>query len=99
MPPWTRVACALAAFPAGWAVREAAGGALGGIVVLALIAVCAAGLPRRQALWIAAIGILCFVAVHLVAAATSIYVGLATGAVAFAVACGRWHASPAPSSP
>lgn len=89
MPPWIRLACALAAFPAGWAVREAAGGAAGGLVVLALIAVCAFGLPRRAAVMVVLAGIGCFVAVHLIAAATTIYVGLAAGAVAFAGICAR----------
>lgn len=81
--------CALVAFPAGWAVREAAGGAAGGVVVLALIALCAAGLPRRTAAIVAAAGILCFVGVHLVAAVSTIYVGLATGALLFALASSR----------
>jgi hypothetical protein len=89
VPTWIRLLSALAAFPAGWAVREAAGGAAGGLVVLALIAACAWGLPRRPALAVVAAGILCFVAVHLIAAATSIYVGLAIGAILFAVACAR----------
>jgi hypothetical protein len=89
VPTQIRLVCALAAFPAGWAVREAAGGAAGGVVVLALIGACAWGLPRRTALLVAGTGILCFVAVHLIAAVTSIYVGLATGAVLFAVACAR----------
>ncbi|MCW2989451.1 MAG: hypothetical protein JWM73_45 [Solirubrobacterales bacterium] len=93
MPRWTRLLCALAAFPAGWAVREAAGGAVGGIVVLALIGACAWGLPRRPALTIVALGILCFVAVHLIAAVTTIYAGLATGALLFALASGRCLAS------
>lgn len=87
MPTWIRLPCALAAFPAGWAVREAVGGAAGGIVVLALIAACAWGLARRSAVVVVLAGILCFVAVHLVAAITSIYVGLAVGAVAFAAVC------------
>ncbi|MFL5843908.1 MAG: hypothetical protein ACJ762_04375 [Solirubrobacteraceae bacterium] len=85
----SRLACALIAFPAGWAVREAAGGAAGGVIVLGLIGLCAWGLPRRTAATVVVAGILCFVAVHLVAAVTSIYVGLATGALLFAVACGR----------
>ena len=89
MPPWTRVVCALSAFPAGWAVREAAGGAAGGVVVLALIGACAWGLPRKRAAFVAVAGVLCFVAVHLIAAVTSIYVGLAIGAVLFALACSR----------
>lgn len=89
MPPWIRLSCALAAFPAGWLVREAAGGAAGGVVVLALIGACALGLPRRTALLVAFTGILCFVAVHLIAAATSIYAGLATGSLLFAIVCAR----------
>lgn len=89
MPPWTRLICAVVAFPAGWAVREAAGGAAGGVVVLALIGACAWGLPRRTAALVILAGVLCFVAVHLVAAGTSIGVGLAAGAAAFAVVCGR----------
>lgn len=93
MAPWIRLACALLAFPAGWAVREAAGGGAGGVVVLALIGACAAGLPARRAAALVAAGILCFVAVHLIAAATSIYAGLAIGALLFAVVSWRWHAS------
>jgi hypothetical protein len=77
------VASALLAFPAGWAVRELAGGAVGGIVVLALIGICALGLPRPRAIAVVATGIACFVAVHLIAAATAIYAGLALGAVLF----------------
>jgi len=84
-----RLACALAAFPAGWAVREAAGGAAGGAVVLGLIAVCAFGLPRRAATLTAAAGVACFVLVHLVAAVTTVYVGLATGALLFALVGSR----------
>ena len=84
-----RLACALAAFPAGWAVREAAGGAAGGVVVLALIALCALGLPRRTAALVAAAGIGCFVLVHLVAAVLTVYVGLATGALLFALVGSR----------
>ena len=91
MPPWIRLLCALAAFPAGWAVREAAGGAAGGVVVLALIAAAAAGLPRRAAIGVMATGVVCFVAVHLLAAATTVYVGLATGALLFALASRRWE--------
>ncbi|MDX6665108.1 MAG: hypothetical protein QOG68_1314 [Solirubrobacteraceae bacterium] len=93
MPPWTRLACALAAFPAGWATREAAGGAAGGVVVLALIGLSATGLPARRAAGLIAAGILCFVAVHLIAAVTTVYVGLAIGALLFAVASRRWHAT------
>ena len=90
-----RTVCALAAFPAGWAVREAAGGALGGIVVLGLICACAAGLPRRSASVVVALGIACFVAVHVVAAVTAISVGLGVGALAFAAVGSRtWQTSP-----
>lgn len=88
-----RVACALAAFPVGWAVREAAGGAVGGVVVGGLIALCAAGLPRRRAAAVVLSGLACFAAVHLIARATSVYAGLAAGAVLFALACARWAAS------
>lgn len=84
MPTRLRLLCALAAFPAGWAVREAAGGAAGGAVVLALVGACALGLPARRAALVVAVGLACFVAVHLLAAATSIYVGLAAGAALFA---------------
>lgn len=84
MPAGLRFLCALAAFPAGWAVREAAGGAAGGLVVLALIAACAWGLERRRALVVVATGVVCFVGVHLLAAVTTIYAGLATGALLFA---------------
>ncbi len=87
MPTWIRPACALAAFPAGWTVREGAGGAAGGVVVLALIAACAWGLPQRSAVVVVAAGILCFVAVHLIAAVTSIYTGLAVGSLAFLFVC------------
>ena len=93
----TRLACALLAFPAGWIMREIAGGAAGGVVVLAAIAACAWGLPRRAAALVVALGVACFVVVHLVAAATSIYVGLATGAVLFALACARCQGSAAPA--
>jgi predicted tellurium resistance membrane protein TerC len=89
VPPWIRIVCALAAFPAGWAVREAAGGAAGGVVVVALIGACAHGLARRRAITVAVAGVLCFVGVHLIAAATSIYAGLAVGGVLFA-AIGWW---------
>ena len=89
MPPGLRIACALAAFPSGWAVREAAGGAAGGVVVLALIAAAALGLPRPTAAVVVAAGVLCFVAVHLIAAATAIYAGLAIGAILFALVCAR----------
>ncbi len=91
MATWIRLACALAAFPAGWAVREAAGGAAGGAVVLALIGACAVGLPVRRAAGLVTTGIACFVAVHLIAAATTVYIGLATGALLFAVLCRRWE--------
>ena len=89
MPPRIRLACALTAFPAGWGVREAAGGAVGGIVVLGLIAVCAHGLPLRRAAAVALAGVACFVLVHLIAAATTVYVGLATGALLFAAVGSR----------
>jgi hypothetical protein len=79
-----RLLCALAAFPAGWAIRQAASPALGGVVVLALIAACGLGLPRRTAVLTAAAGVGCFVVVHLVAAVTATGVGLATGALLFA---------------
>ena len=95
LAPSLRVICAAAAFPAGWAVREAASGGLGGLVVLALIGVCALGLPRRQALVVVALGIACFVAVHVIAALTAIYVGLAVGASAFVALGSRtWRTSP-----
>jgi hypothetical protein len=84
VPAVFRLLCALAAFPLGWALREAAGGVAGGIFVLTLIAGAAWDLPRPVALRVAAAGVLCFVAVHLIAFATTIYVGLALGAVAFA---------------
>jgi hypothetical protein len=87
VPTWIRLVCALAAYPAGWAAREAVGGAAGGLVVLALIAGCAAGLPRRTAAIVCAAGVLCFAAVHVIAAATTTYAGIATGALLFAVAC------------
>ena len=87
MPTWIRPACALAAFPAGWVVREAAGGAAGGAVVLALIAACAWGLPQRSAVFVVTAGVLCFVAVHPIAAATSIYAGLSVGSLVFSVLC------------
>lgn len=90
-----RLALALAAFPAGWAAREAAGGAVGGLVVLALVGACALGLPRRRAAFVVALGVACFVAVHLVAALTAIYIGLAVGALAFAaLGSGAWRTSP-----
>lgn len=89
MSTWTRTACALVTFPAGWAMRESAGGAVGGVVVLGLIGACAWGLPRRSAAIVVAAGIACFVAVHLLAAATTIYAGLAAGALAFAAICWR----------
>ena len=53
------------------------------------IAASAWGLPRRPALTVVAAGILCFVGVHLVAAATTIYVGLALGALVFAAVRAR----------
>jgi hypothetical protein len=94
VPSPLRLVAALAAFPAGWAVREAAGGGPGGVVVLALIGACAWGLPRRDALRVVALGIACFVAVHLIAAATAIYAGLAVGALAFAALGSRvWRSS------
>ena len=96
MPPWIRTVLALAAFPAGWAVREAAGGAVGGVVVLACIAGCAFGLPGPNAVRVVALGIACFVLVHLVAAVTAIYVGLATGALLFtAIGSRLWRGEPA----
>ncbi|HVW16632.1 MAG TPA: hypothetical protein VHB30_00140 [Solirubrobacteraceae bacterium] len=79
-----RTLVALAAFPAGWAVREAGSGLAGGLVVLAAIALCAAGLEHRAAARVAGAGVACFVAVHLIAFATTIYLGLACGALAFA---------------
>jgi hypothetical protein len=91
VPAWIRLTCALAAFPAGWAVREAAGGAAGGVVVLALIAASAYGLPARRAAGVMLTGIACFVSLHLIAAASTIYAGLATGALLFAVASRRWE--------
>lgn len=94
MPRVARTAIALAAFPAGWAVREALGGAAGGLVVLALIAACAWGLPRRRALLVAGAGAGCFVAVHLIASVSSVYAGLAIGALAFAaIASGAWRSA------
>ena len=93
MPTWTRLLCALAAFPLGWAVRETAGGGAGGVVVLGLIGACALGLPARRAAGVVATGVLLFVAVHLLAAVSTIYVGLGTGAAAFAVACRAWAGS------
>ncbi len=94
VPPPLRVLAALIAFPAGWAVREATSGGPGGVVVLALIGVCALGLPRRDALRVVALGIACFVAVHLIAAVTTVYVGLAIGALAFAALGSRtWQSS------
>ena len=84
MPPWIRTALALCAFPLGWAAREAAGGGVGGVVVLACIAGCAWALPRPRAVRVVVLGIACFVLVHLVAAVTAIYAGLATGALLFA---------------
>jgi len=94
VPLGLRTLCALAAFPAGWAVREATSGALGGIVVLGLIGACAYGLARRDAVRVVVLGILCFVAVHLIAALTAIYAGLALGALAFAaVVSVTWRSS------
>ena len=95
MPSRIRLICALLAFPAGWAVREAIGPAAGGVAVLALVGVCAWGLPRRRAVAVALAGVACFVAVHLIAAATVIGVGLAAGAALFAAVGSRlWrHAS------
>jgi tellurite resistance protein TehA-like permease len=76
-------------------VRQAASPALGGVVVLALIAACAVGLPRRAAALVVAAGIGCFVLVHLVAAVTVVGLGLAVGALLFAAIGWRaWrHAS------
>jgi hypothetical protein len=79
-----RLLCALAAFPAGWAVRQAVSPAVGGIVVLALIAATAFGLPRRTALLTLAAGVGCFVAVHLIAYVTTIGAGLGCGALLYA---------------
>lgn len=84
MPAVFRLLCALAAFPLGWAVRGAAGGLAGGILVLTLIAGAAWDLPRPVALRVVVAGVLCFVAAHLIAFATTIYLGLALGALAFA---------------
>lgn len=81
-----RILCALAAFPSGWAAREAAGGGVGGLVVLAFVAACAWGLSRRRAAGVGAAGVVSFAAVHLLARATSVYTGLATGAALFALA-------------
>jgi hypothetical protein len=89
---WTRTACALAAFPLGWAVREAVGGAAGGLVVLALIGAAAWGLPRERAAAVVACGIALFVGVHLLASVTTVYAGLAAGAVLFATAVRGWLA-------
>ena len=89
----TRILCALAAYPLGWAVREALGGGAGGVVVLALIAGAAWGLPPRRALGVAATGVLLFAGVHLLASVTTVYAGIATGAIAFAVACRAWAGS------
>ena len=101
MPPWTRVTAALLAFPLGWAAREIAGGAVGGIVVIALIAVCALGLSRRRAAGVAAAGVVCFAAVHVIARASAVYAGLASGALLFAVVvvlagCGDEEPAPLP---
>lgn len=94
VPDPLRILFALVAFPAGWAVREASSGGPGGVVVLALIGGCALGLPRRDALRVVVLGILCFAAVHLVAAATTVYVGLVVGALAFAALGSRvWRSS------
>jgi hypothetical protein len=79
-----RLLCALIAFPAAWAVRQAASPAVGGVVVLALIGLCALGLPRRTALLTLAAGVGCFVLVHLVAAVTAVGVGLAVGSLLYA---------------
>jgi hypothetical protein len=93
--PALRLAAALAAFPAAWAVREATNGGLGGLVVLALIGVAAVGLPPRRAALVVAIGLGCFVVVHLIAALTAIYVGIAVGASAFAaLGSSAWRTSP-----
>lgn len=84
MTPRIRLACALVAFPAGWAVRHAAGPTAGGVVVIALIALCALGLPARRAGLVVAAGIASFVVVHLTAAVTAVSVGLVAGALLFA---------------
>jgi len=84
MTPRIRLACALVAFPAGWAVRQAGGPAAGGVVVLALIGLCALGLPARRAALVVVTGIASFVAVHLVAAVTATAVGLIAGGALFA---------------
>lgn len=88
-----RILCALAAYPLGWAVREAAGGAAGGAVVLALIAAAAWGLPRPRALGVVVAGVLLFVGVHLLANVTTVYVGIATGALLFALTSWAWAGS------
>jgi tellurite resistance protein TehA-like permease len=99
VPPWIRLLCALAAFPAGWAVRQAASPAAGGIVVLVLIAVCAAGLPAARAAAVVGLGIACFVLVHLVGAVTAAGVGLAVGAAVFALVGSRlWRAASSSSA-
>jgi hypothetical protein len=84
VPTRLRLVLALAAFPAGWAIRQAASPAVGGVVVLGLIGGCALGLPRRTAALVVGTGVACFVLVHLVAAVAAIGVGLAVGAVLFA---------------
>ena len=61
MPSPLRPLLALAAFPAGWAVREQGSAGVGGIVVLVLIAAAAAGLPRGAAARVVLLGIACFV--------------------------------------
>jgi hypothetical protein len=95
MPSPLRPLLALAAFPAGWAVREQGSAGVGGIVVLVLIAAAAAGLPRGAAARVVLLGIACFVAVHLIAAVTATYVGIALGALAFAaIVSAAWRTSP-----
>jgi hypothetical protein len=86
VPLPARIALALAAYPAGWVVREAAGGALGGLVVLAAIAACAWRLPARRAATVVAAGIACFAVVHVVAGPATVPAGLAAGALLFALA-------------
>lgn len=86
----TRTLPALAAFPLGWAARETAGGGVGGVVVLGLIAAAAWGLARPRALGVVLTGIACFAGVHLLAGATTVYTGLAVGAVIFALAVWWW---------
>ncbi len=99
MPTRARIAVALAAFPAGWGIRQAFSPAVGGIVVIAAIAACCLGLPRHVALRLAALGVLCFVAVHLIAYVTTDAIGLACGALAFGALVARtWAIAPARSA-